>query len=971
MTRRTPGTAPGQPPGRLFLVNMTLPATKAPAIGRTRRKLPMIPKRLFRSNLHEHADPAQRVLGVSELPADSDELAGLLAADPAPEVRATAARRCTNVAALAAAWEAETDSEVRAVLAAALGPVLAETQHSEAATAFLEADRCTDAIRSDVVRRARDADRRRIAVAALRDEDSLVEVALVGEHAETRMAAAERIRTLAGLRKLADAAKNKDHGVARLARKRIEAVADRAGQTAEADAILAQLEALATTPGPILTAVIELNRRWQALDIGDDAARVARSDAARQALQARFDRENEENRSRARFERRLNQLNAMQDPPATPEALAALHTELGALREEADGNQDRSAQPRLDEAERRIALWTQELQARADAEALVAEAEQLAAGTSIDDAKLPERWQALNRGIRTPALTRRFEAALIVVEQRRLAQIRAAEQEANAARQHVHGLLHAAEQALAAGQLQAARAAADEIRTRKSDVGLLPKPTTQRLSRLVQQLVELERWESFGQQHARIQLCERAEAAATTTLDAPRLAVEVKKLRDEWKALDQQHAGVPKALWERFDRACEKAYAPAARYFAEMAAQRKETRKRRDEFIAAAAAHAATLLTEPRDWRAIEHWLRETERTWRDGDLGSVEPRAWRGFDARLKAAVAPLRDALAAARDQAKAGRQALIDEVTALAAKAMERDVPSQVKAVQAKWQAHAKEFALAQRDERALWERFRAACDAVFDARQAKRKEEDGVKHESRRALEAICAELERLAVATDKDDGDMRRALRDLEEQWRKQRGGFDPALRGVESRFRTAKTAVEAALSARARSREAAVWQTLAAKERLCEELDALVRTTGNTVEGTTAAAASERWATLPSLPPAWEKKMVARRDGALQALAGEAAAAAYASRIERGIESRREMLLELEIALGLESPAELQAQRLALQVKQLRQRFQSAATGGAGTAGERLLAWCAEPGFPDARDRERSERVFSAIEKAH
>ncbi len=487
----------------------------------------------------------------------------------------------------------------------------------------------------------------------------------------------------------------------------------------------------------------------------------------------------------------------------------------------------------------------------------------------------------------------------------------------------------------------------------------------------MQQLVELERWESFGQQHARMQLCERAEAAATaTTLDAPQLAAEVQKLRDEWKALDQQHAGVPKALWERFDRACEKAYAPAARHFAEMAAHRKEARKRRDEFIAAAAAHAPTLLGEPRDWRAIEHWLRETDRAWREGDLGSVEPRSWKSLDARLKAALAPLRDALAAARDQAKAARQALIDEVTALAAKAMERDAPSQVKAIQARWQAQAKELSLAQRDERALWEQFRAACDAVFEARQAKRKQEDGVKHEQRRALEEICVELERLAAATDSDDGDMRRALRDLQEQWRKRFGGFDPALRPVESRFRNAKTAVEAALSARARSREAAVWQTLAAKERLCEELDGLLRASETAAGATNAAAVHERWAALPALPAAWEKKMVTRRDAALRALAGEAPAAEHAVRIERGVESRREILLGLEMALGLESPAELQAQRLALQVKQLRDRFQSAAPAVAGTAGERLLAWCAEPGVADTGDRQRCERVFSAIEQA-
>jgi hypothetical protein len=76
------------------------------------------------------------------------------------------------------------------------------------------------------------------------------------------------------------------------------------------------------------------------------------------------------------------------------------------------------------------------------------------------------------------------------------------------------------------------------------------------------------------------------------------------------------------------------------------------------------------------------------------------------------------------------------------------------------------------------------------------------------------------------------------------------------------------------------------------------------------------------------------------------------------------------MLLGLEMMLGLECPPELQALRLALQVKQLRERFQSATPAGANTAGERLLAWCAHPGVADAGDRQRSERVFAAMERA-
>ena len=928
----------------------------------------MITKRLFRSALHEHAEPAQRVLGVLALPPDSDQLAHLVASDSAPEVRTAAAQRCTDLPTLAAAWQSESDATVRDALAAALTNALSEAPDHAAATALLDADHCSDAIRSQVARRTSDAELRRVAIAGIRAEDALVDLALAADHAETRMAAAARVQTPEGLRRLADAARNKDRGVARHARQQIDAIDGRLKQAAEADAILVQQEALIIEPGAILTAMVELDRRWQALGMSGDTDRSARWDAARQSLHARFAREHEVQRIRARFDGALRAWVGSLTQPTTEEALAQLHIELAALREEAQGYSDGAALSRLDDVGRRLVTWARAGEAHAAALELVVEAEQLAATTSIDAATLPERWQALDRAMHTPELTQRFEIALVAIEQRRLARIRAGEQEASAARQQVHGLLHAAEQALTAGQLQVARAAADDIRKLKASAGLLPKPTVQRLSRLVQQLVELERWESFGQHQARIQLCERAEAVATQTLDARQLALDVRRLRDEWKALDEQHAGVPKSLWERFDRACEKAYAPAARYFAELAAQRKEARKAREEFIVAAAAHVEKLLGEPRDWRAIERWLRETDQTWRDGDLGSVEPATWKKLDARLSTAVAPLRAALSASREQAKTTRQALIAEATALAAKAMDRDAPSQVKAIQARWQEQARLLPLPQRDERVLWEQFRAACDSVFAERQSKRKQEDGRKHESRRALEDLCTQLEQLALATDKDDAEIRRVLRDLQEQWKKAGVRSDPALRGVESRFRSASAAVESMLSARVRSREGAVWLTLAAKELLCEELDRRVGVDQDPAEVAATPLVHDRWAALPALPAAWEKKMVARRDAALAALSDHAVIGEYIARIKNGVGSRRECLLELESALSLDSPAEFQAHRLALQVKRLRDRFSSAATSNASTAPDLLLAWCATPGVADARDRQRCERVMSKIE---
>jgi len=432
---------------------------------------------------------------------------------------------------------------------------------------------------------------------------------------------------------------------------------------------------------------------------------------------------------------------------------------------------------------------------------------------------------------------------------------------------------------------------------------------------------------------------------------------------------------VPKALWERFDLACEKAYVPAARYFSELAAQRKAARRQREEFIAAAGEQVPALLAEPLDWRAVERWMRETERGWREGDLGSVDPGAWKKLDQRFKAALAPLHEALSAVRGRAKAGRQALIDEAAALLPKAMEREVPSQVKAIQARWQAEAKELPLAQRDERALWKQFRAACDAVFDARQNKRKEEDGRKNAHRQGLKDLCVQMEQLAQSADKEDQELRAALRELQDQWKQKAGASGPDLRELEARFRKGKEAVDALLSARVRTREAAVWQTLAAKERLCEELDALLRSgaapaaTGENPPEARAGAA-ERWAALPALPAAWEKKMLARRDAALGALSEAGAGAKYLARMAQGAGARREGLLDLELLLSLDSPPEFQQQRLALQVRKLKERFSNAASAGGATAGERLLEWCAQSGVADALDRQRCERIFAKVEQS-
>ncbi len=285
----------------------------------------MITRIFSRSALHEHADPTERVQGIAALPADSGEIAQLMTSDPAPEVRLAAAQRCSAYEALAGALAAETEPAVRTALTASLGTALAATPDDAGAAACLAAESCPDAARIDVARKAESGERRRAALAHVRDEALLVDLALTADIAETRQEAAERVHSPEALRKLSHAAKNKDRGVARLARQRIEAMTERAGQAESADAMLTELEALAGKPGPIVSAMVDLDRRWQGLAVTGDDARLARWAEARAAVQARFDREQDEQRGRAQFERRLREwLDAL--PSRRDDAIDALRT---------------------------------------------------------------------------------------------------------------------------------------------------------------------------------------------------------------------------------------------------------------------------------------------------------------------------------------------------------------------------------------------------------------------------------------------------------------------------------------------------------------------------------------------------------------------------------------------------------------------------------------------------------------------
>ena len=125
---------------------------------------------------NQPADSALEVHRAAESQPSPNDFGRLLASVSVPEDRAVAARGCADLASLAAAWQTETHPTVRLAIASALTQALSEATDSTTVTALLAADHCTDAIRSEVARRTQNPERRRIALATIRDEDLLASV---------------------------------------------------------------------------------------------------------------------------------------------------------------------------------------------------------------------------------------------------------------------------------------------------------------------------------------------------------------------------------------------------------------------------------------------------------------------------------------------------------------------------------------------------------------------------------------------------------------------------------------------------------------------------------------------------------------------------------------------------------------------------------------------------------------------------
>ena len=409
-----------------------------------------------------------------------------------------------------------------------------------------------------------------------------------------------------------------------------------------------------------------------------------------------------------------------------------------------------------------------------------------------------------------------------------------------------------------------------------------------------------------------------APAPAQAEPDAPALTPEgiaqaVRELQARWQKLDKGQGASSKGLWERFRRACDRAYAPAKKHFEELEQRRSENAEKKSAVLEKFAA-LDERIADGAEWGKVLSERGELVKAW--FEAGTLPRKNARAMQKRFDTLSAGIDAKLDARRAAERTRRRNLIDQAKAIAERPADGASMAAMIALQKQWQEGIKgAIRLKAKEDQAIWEEFRAAGSALFGKRDAEKTsrnaERDALVAERRKLIDEV------QALAAGSDATALKRGIDELSARWHAMEWPERRPLREWEQKFSNARAAAIARVAAIRgeveNQQRAAAAARLAVVERAEQAL-------GNGDTPDIEAVRAELQGML-----AEGEKLDARVTARLAAL--EAAVKigpdAWRAQARKTQTERDALLLELEIVLGLPSPPELETERRMRMLKRL------------------------------------------------
>ncbi|MFM1896389.1 MAG: hypothetical protein RLZZ385_1463 [Pseudomonadota bacterium] len=526
-------------------------------------------------------------------------------------------------------------------------------------------------------------------------------------------------------------------------------------------------------------------------------------------------------------------------------------------------------------------------------------------------------------------------------------------------------LLAELRQALEAGQSTDAMQTWDRLQGKLKNLGgKLSKELKKQLAEFRPRINELKDWKNFAATEKKKEIIQRMEQLLATDSHPPERARQINAMHLEWKALGRTAQN--EELWQAFKTLSDRAYEPCKEYFKQQKQQMAENYRQR------------VLICEQ-----LEAWLAELDRNAINvGELNRIESKAkddWKLHAPVEQSKIKKLQKRFYAVMDEFRQLRRGTLsvnlEQKQALVARAQElvslednQAAMNEARALQAQWKAIGPGSF---KDDRKLWETFRAACDAIFQKRDERKRDAHSVIEQALSRCKAIIGELDGIAQLPDEE---LRAAHNTFKSLQRDFRDALDARIKKerktLQDQFYDSVRRIEARLKRLPDKKVLQVQQALAARVEFCQSLEnaLLACTDDQQLQAVVAAVDMSAWEALGAGHKDFDP-LLEQRWASLRSLTSRQAF----DRLQADTEAQaRTLCIDVEIKAGLESPAEDQSRRMQQQLSQLQSAFgrlQQSAEDNLKLARDSLLKlMCMGPLAPTVR-QQLQQRLDNAIAK--
>ncbi|WP_415893601.1 DUF349 domain-containing protein [Neptuniibacter sp. PT8_73] len=436
--------------------------------------------------------------------------------------------------------------------------------------------------------------------------------------------------------------------------------------------------------------------------------------------------------------------------------------------------------------------------------------------------------------------------------------------------------------------------------------GNLTPELEQRIKALGAELQEIRDWQAYAVAPKKESLCEEMEALSQSNLAVQDLATQVRRIQKEWKLLDATDSVHSQQLWKRFKKASDTAYAPCDQHFAQQRDIRKSNLEKRQLILEELKNLQAPQEETVESWKDYSHQIHQAKTEWRNYSPVDRAPgkKLQVQFDQLLKELDAPLKEIRQANAKE----KQSLIAETEQLLQATNLHDATEQVKELQKAW----KLIGPAPRNqERKLWNQFRENCSQTFEMYFADKSssKEGSSPSQNSNALEKQCTELEQL-IETGASLNHLQELLGSMQQH--------------LPVEDETLSERIEKAINYVQRQKhelkqfESEPYLTIQRKAEICEQLEHAI------LDETTSDC-------LDSLREAWEHEPASPSDTSDidQRFAVLLSLISNPDQMDEMINTQeqrlRHLCIRLEIATSQPSPPEDQALRMEYQMERLQQ----------------------------------------------